>query len=222
MLISDEIYCITAAKNADKRRYIDKQMKYFGLNYKFVYGIDADFTKQICNFPIYASNSNDEQETKARHLSCDLANYTAILAAYNDGLDRVFIIEDDAQFIKDTEYIKYCINNIPDDADIVKFGFTYSQKHLEDIESIVGENLFIKDIYTVSTVGYMICNRETMKNIIDTYANCIVQADSYDIFNCHKYNVYNLKMPFIISNEVHYIYESYLDLNKYYNEEECK
>lgn len=213
-MIKDTFYCISATSNVEKRQRIINQCNKFNVKYQFVYGVDYKFFDKIVdNELLYAKNPNDYHEYACKHFSCDLAHYTTILAAYHDGLERLIIIEDDAQFCKDFEYLERCIEDVPEDADILKIGFSYSDTHLNHFDDLKG--VYIPDIYSISTVGYMINNRETMKSIIDTYAEKIVQADSSDIFDVAKYKIYTLRIPAIISCEVHYIYESYLDIDNY-------
>ena len=91
---------------------------------------------------------------------------------------KILIIEDDALFVKDNDIILNYFNNIPEDANIVHYGYI----------KIYGETIKYNDLYNKVTNGthtiaglqcYGICNKETLEKLITYQKNIFCVADQF-------------------------------------------
>lgn len=191
--IFDKIYVITTSKNINKQQHIysilhDK----LNLNFEFIYSIDMknlQFMINYNNMNFSYDNPKDTIDYKYGHIGCSFTHHTAISNAYWHNYNNVLIIEDDAKFINDINYIEYVLNNIPEDADFIRYGLTYRENinNFEDINSIYISN----NVGTAGTQCYAICNRKTMKKWLDYMNNKFVEVDDMCLWNLGK--TYQLK-----------------------------
>lgn len=110
------LLCCTKYKN--RYRGARKELERVGLS-------DAvdffDFDSPLKDI-LHARIKCDKQlYNKIGSFSCCLAHYRAIATAYQLGVERVLIMEDDIGFHKDLRFIQECIDTLPDDFDYAQF-----------------------------------------------------------------------------------------------------
>lgn len=120
------IIFLTVTKN-DRIQYVNvmidelKRLKY--TNFEIFYGVDIplqqQITKDVLKYATYNINHDDEYYLNPNIFNCVL-NHCMIIKKYFDlGYESIIVIEDDCQ-VKELETLMMCMNNIPDDADIVR------------------------------------------------------------------------------------------------------
>ena len=196
----DKVYCISYCRNIEKQKNVRKVMKYLGIDFEFIYG--ADFS----NFKIlkhkdfeFRNGPNDLKEEKFKYFTHFIAasydHYTAVIHAYESGANSVLIFEDDCKFINDIDYINYYLNNYPNDAEFIKFGYHNwcYLKEKEDIINAIKNNIHYvrnstKDL-SLDFVGsqmYGLCNKTVMERYINAQENDFSCCDGQHFqFKCY-------------------------------------
>lgn len=182
----DIIYVISYVGNIDKQQKIKEYLNnIWQINFEFIYGIDSNNLINIFNIRnIHFVKENDKYDIG--HISCAIAHYTAIQHAYLHNYNSCLIIEDDAIFTEDLNYIEYCFNNIPKDADICRFGLTWREDKLDNYS-----NFWIYNEPCVGAQCYSINNKKTMNEYINNMNNYFREADDNSLINNAK--IYQLK-----------------------------
>lgn len=185
----DKIYVISFIKNIEKQNKIKNYLNnVWKINFDFIYGIDTNNLINIFNLKnIHFIGDNEDIKYDIGHISCGIAHYTAIQHAYENNYNSCLIIEDDPIFTKNLEYIQYCFNNIPLDADSCRFGLTWRNN---DIINKYNDLWILNELY-VGTQCYSINNRETMFQYITEMNNKFRESDNNYLL--HNKNVYQLK-----------------------------
>jgi len=99
--------------------------------------------------------------------SASKANYAAIKSAYSLGCQRLFIVEDDCRFMKDLDYVKTALENIPPDWDVLMLD------HFLMLGEMGRPNQYwTKCIGSGSTACY-IMNRKAMERFIRMYESAV-------------------------------------------------
>lgn len=187
----DKVYIVSFVKNIDKQNRIKSFLDNLNIQYEFIYGIDTNSLLDIINYQTIEfinKNKHDEFTYNIGHISCGIAHYTAIQHAYESNYNKILIIEDDAIFTSDINYIEYCFNNMPKDADSCRFGLTW--RNNDEIIRI-SNDFWIKNRSYVGTQCYSINNRETMLQFLTEMNLHFRESD--DNYLLHDKNVYQLK-----------------------------
>ena len=213
----DKIYVISLISNKDRQEFIKQQMNDLEIDFEFIYGINfthfkKDFAFEDIKYPkVYGFDNNQSPEGLVRSYGCTMSHYRAVVQAYELGYNNVLIIEDDICFIKDKELLKYYLNNIPQDCDVMLYVPRAPRQHTV---SIFIKNILInksnkKYFYNISNnwendidvqndgysneaifgaICYGLMNRKTMKLYLDYQRNELRAADLInDIFTCNTY-----------------------------------
>lgn len=188
----DKIYVISYVCNIQKQQKIKAYLNdVWGVDFEFIYGIDTNSLINIFNYKdieFFIKNStHDEFKYNIGHISCGITHYTAIQHAYESNYNSCLIIEDDAIFTNNTEYIKYCFNCMPNDADSCRFGLTWRD------EKVINKynEFWIKNECYCGAQCYSIHNRETMLQYLNEMNLKFREADDNSLLD--NKNVYQLK-----------------------------
>lgn len=192
--IYDKIYIVNFINNNNRRNFIKYQLDLLELEYEFIY--TPDFYNLFKNCSNY-EDGLDIYECMGRRMNwgmigCELGHYMAVKQAYELGYNNVLMIEDDTCFIKDNNLIEYYLNNIPEDADMIRYSYGCIDIHdfnfVEHVHRNTNRNylyyggeLPIGTHYS-GTGMWAINNRETMKKYIDSVANKFICSDQVDLF----------------------------------------
>lgn len=204
--IFDKIYVINLIENNVRRKFIEKEFKHYKLDFEFIYTIDYYnlFDKYKNDFfNVYDLWGN---KINLRLFGCTLGNYMAVKQAYEFGYKNVLIIEDDVCFIKNKKLLEYYFNNVPEDADMIRYAFRCVEENdLNLIENIandrpeqyflkIGKDIPAEAIQYPGTSMWAIMNRKTMKKYINSITNRFLGADQINLFftnmNHDKFNIY--------------------------------
>lgn len=218
--IFDKIYVISYIKNKERRNKIIKQFEFLNItNYEFIYGFDMYSLKDFLYDPnkhnIYNTTSVDYN---IHGISCGIAHFTALQHAQINDYEKILIVEDDIQFIKDINYIEYMFNNYRCDADIIKFHSILFQ-NINTVPNEIIDKYYMKGWIGSGATCYGIYNKQTINNMIDAYVHKSIIADSYEIID-PNYNLYSLiKMICIVpdQNKDYYTYTNDKDLEYNYD-----
>lgn len=180
----DEIYMILLIESETRKKNVNDFLYKFNSSndVKIIETVKKPWMNFLIDDNINYCNYKKGYETISA-FDCAINHYNIIKSSYEKGLNRIMIIEDDANFICNIdEYIKI-INDIPNDADILHF-----------IPNEIVINNFHKDsswlYYKIydnklrirnkngrwSTIMYIL-NRNGMKYFIDYYDNNLTIAD---------------------------------------------
>ena len=182
-------------------------MEYLGIDFEFIYGADYNnlnvlkyfkpFCEYIENYPSW--------EYYTHLIGASYDHYTAVIHAYESGANSVLIMEDDCAFINDVSYIQWALNNYPNDADIVKFGYLNIEllaKNMLTIDFSLKNQYILNEIdKNINFVGcqmYSLCNKETIKKYIDRQQNKFECVDNIHSEISNKY--YALVKPLAIDS----------------------
>ena len=224
--IFDKIYVINLVENIKRKKFIEYEFKKYGLKFEFIhtpdfYNLFDKYKEEIFNiYDLWGNKIN------LRLLGCTLGNYMAVKQAYEFGYNNVLVIEDDICFTKNKQLLEYYLNNVPKNADVIRYAFRcIDEDNLSLIESIhkdnynndyllVGKDVPNNKIQYCGTSMWAIMNRQTMKKYIDSITNKFLGADQIDLFFT---NMQNNDFNIYLSNKclnVEILYYAYLQNNE--------
>lgn len=213
--VFDKIYCMTLGENINRQNNIKHIFNdIFNINFEFIYSFP--FGKSVYSglfnndkvipFGNYDENGNVYIDyNNGYSLSLYIANYCAVMNAYKQGANSVLIFEDDICLYNDKNIIKKYFNNIPEDADVIRYGYNIGFDE-NDVNEIKNENinqLYFKDNsnlpnkYTGSQM-FALMNRNVMKIYCDSVAQTLTGGD--DPYNIFINNEYNLNIYYSLIN----------------------
>lgn len=196
----EKTYIISYVKNIDKQHRIKLMLNELHIdNYEFIYGIDMHIS-DICKTSIWDEKdsqhfiiTDNNPDSYASHaISCSIAHITALQHAYYSNFQNCLIIEDDVLLYKNNEYVNKVLNYYPKDADIIQYGYIlfYYDNNIK-----YDENYNIGEWYG-GTQCYGVCNRNSMKILIDNYLQTFYEADNYNLYK--NLIIYNTNIPIFI------------------------
>ena len=186
----DKIYVISYVRNVQKQQKIKEYLNnIWNIDFEFIYGFDANELINIFNLNNihFIYDNNNELSYNIGHISCAVAHYTAIQHAYVNKYNSCLIIEDDTLFTDDLNYIEYCFNNMPDDADGCRFALTW--RNMNNIDNY--NSFWIIDECYCGAQCYSINNREKMLHYINNMHIKFREADDNSLLEGKK--IYQLK-----------------------------
>lgn len=210
----EKTYIISYIKNDEKRNHIKSILNQLSINnYEFIYGIDIHISDAY-KITIYDEKDgnnfiieNDNADTYASHaISCGIAHFTALQHAYYSNFNNCLIIEDDVLLYENIDYVKYVLSNFPQDADIIQYGYILFD---EDINNKY-DNYYNVGQWYPGAQSYAVCNKTSIKQLIDNYLKMFYEADNYNLYSNMK--IYNTNIPIFI-DPVHIGYN--IDIKKY-------
>lgn len=113
----EDIKILSLLKDKEKRFNIEQQcQKIFGEIYPYHDAVIFPHNQTIMNgFNIFKTGSFNAPN----EIGCAIEHYRIIKEAFEKGRESILIMEDDIAFIKDGEYFKNCMDNIPNGWDIL-------------------------------------------------------------------------------------------------------
>ena len=192
----EKVFVISLVNNFEKRKKIKERLDELGIEFEFIYGSNL---YSIPTFRDLKQYGTDEPRSDyfIHAISCGLAHLNAIEYAYYGGYNNVLVIEDDCAFLEDETFIKDCLNNIPEDADVIQYGFL----NLDGTLFNVGFN---KGKYFYGAQMYALCNRKVMEDYLKSQHENFASADNIYIFKNDeegKYNIYQVYPQLTIDKE---------------------
>ena len=185
----DYVYVISYIRNVEKQNKIKEYLNnVWRINFDFIYGVDTnDFSNIFIFNNIELMNQKENTEKyNIGHISGTFAHYTAIQHALLHNFNSCLVIEDDAIFTDNLDYIQYCFNNMPEDANCCRFGLTH-----RDYDKIVNEGFWVKnETCCYGAQCYSMNNQDAMKYYLNQIRKRFVTADEPHLF---MKNVYSLK-----------------------------
>jgi GR25 family glycosyltransferase involved in LPS biosynthesis len=185
MINFDKTYIISYVHNVNKRDRMAKKMKELDIdNYDFIYGCDLNNLSNFIDVSYKGTDNDNRNEYYVHAISCALTHLTAIQLGYDLGANSILIMEDDILFYKDINFIKKCLNDYPQDADLIQFGYF-------DVYNRNFNQTFNKTFYTCGAQMYALCNRNIMNDYIKSQYNIFCSADNIDVLvSENNYNIY--------------------------------
>lgn len=113
----EEVKILSLLKDKEKRNNIEEQCnRVFGEIYPYHNAVIFPHNQTIMQ-GFNAFNTGSFK--KPNEIGCAMEHYRIIKEAFEKGIETIFIMEDDIAFIKDDNYFKNCMDNIPDNWDIL-------------------------------------------------------------------------------------------------------
>ena len=194
----DKIYVMSLIDEVYRQNRITQILNQFNIEFEFIYTIPLGNFWVDFPYGDYDENCRPIIRYNGGHsLSNFLGCYMAIKLAIKNNANNVLIIEDDVCLHKDINLIEQYLNKVPEDADIVRYGYNTGRDQNE-FENYDINNLFFKDNQTWSN-RYMgsqmwaLMNKRTMETAYKSIEMTITGGDSiYNIFvnNEHNFNIY--------------------------------
>ena len=217
----DKIIVLSLFDNNDRQKFITEQFNYFDLDFEFYYSIPfqnfkvnlprGHWTNKGETYFNYDIN-DDEQQINKRSFSIFTTNYAIMKYIYKFGYNNVLLIEDDVHMLKDKDLMYEYLTNIPNDADVVRYGYCVPENFDNDFnKELIYDKLYFKDnsnpfnTYTGAQM-YGILNRKTMEIYINEIEETLTGGDN--ISNIFVHNKYNLNIYYSLTNLA-------LDVNSY-------
>lgn len=198
--IFDKIFVIHCLKDKNRLQLIKNKLAYLGLKYEFMYSIPlTEIFNNTQNFIVTHNIHTNENIIDTRHpryWSMAFAHYMCVYQAYELNMKKLLIIEDDVVINKDKDLMFRYLNDIPNDADFIRYGYMsykYELKQLFDNTS----DLFYKDNINDDNLYYgnqcyALMNRKTMKIYLDS-CNYYFKGNE-DVDNIHRGNKFNINV----------------------------
>lgn len=116
----DKVVLINLIDRKDKYEHSLKQFELNKINFEIYHAVKFPWSKLISQYMTLNDVGNFNYNTNPNEFSCALSHYNVIKQAYIEGIEHLFVFEDDICFHND--YIKYItsyLNNLPNDADVI-------------------------------------------------------------------------------------------------------
>ena len=161
-------------------------------------------------------NSWKYGEKCIQHWSVAFGHYMCVYQAYYLGFNNVLILENDVVINTDKDLIFRYLYDIPEDADIIRYGYMeWDEYNIDKFDNT--NELFYKDNENSDTryygnQCYGLMNRKTMKIYLDS-CNYIFYGNE-DVKNIHRGNEYNLNIYYATKP----IFLDHIAYHKIYNE----
>lgn len=224
----DKVYCLTLDKNEERRKNISKILNnYYNIDFEFFYAFPFyksvyselfNWNTKVIPFGNYNyDNTVYIDYDGGRSLSIYIANYSIVYNALMKGVNSVLIIEDDACLHKDLKLIERYFNEIPKDADVVRYGYNigFDENKVNQIKLDNKDKLFFKDNKNLQDkMGaqmFALMNRKTMEIYCENIAKTLTGGDNP--YNTFIGNEYNLNIYFSLTNLAldHITYQSIIN-----------
>lgn len=185
----DHIYCLHYLPDQERLPKIKSELKRVGIDenayyFSWVYDypspiLDLIFEDKRLNIDVSLRSSGRPYIKRV-----SLKHYEIAKDAYENGYERILVLEDDVRFHKSLDYITKMLENIPD-TDLVMFdkmtssSFKDNLKYKERLRGLEDDTLYcgMAGIFFIFASCYSI-NRKAMKHIIDTQEKCLLPPDT--------------------------------------------
>lgn len=120
----DKIYCINYLESVGRREFMQMQADELGLDITFYNALNYD---RLFNDEIKSAIRHNTRLYNMAVYGCMHSHYAVLKEAQLLGYEKILIMEDDLCFIKDKSVIETYFNNLPEDADFIKYIFTITE-----------------------------------------------------------------------------------------------
>jgi len=237
----DHIYCINYIPYYDRRDVLENEFKRIGINVNADYfswheTTDSPFYDQLLDSSSFKKEENNiwwKWKENKSIIRCGLSHYAVLKNAQIRNYKHILIFEDDIVFMKNIETIEKCLDNMPNDYDIILFDkfvclgishykdliTNYSKNEYYAKYGIFNEYLCSCGFYALSDkyINHLISCQEHLFSASDHYINKI--NNIYDNLNRY-FAIINLGVQKEYSSDKNYydLYYKKLGLKKeWYN-----
>jgi len=161
----DRIICINLLSRTDKKEHMQKKFDMLGIEVEWFHSVIYGFAKEILE-SLKPSVNDFVRFTPAtpNEFGAAMSHYTVIKTAYEEGVEKLFVFEDDVMFRKDfNEKIDKYYDTVPKNWDMLMlFSFMY-QLQPQNIR-VNARWITSYDAWSLMSYGM---NRKAMKQYID-------------------------------------------------------
>jgi len=197
----DRVVCINLKERPDKKEFIQKQLDKHDISFEFFHPVILGYSQKFIElytdkynpgqWPIFF-NKQFPNEFGTLH-----SHYYIIKSALLDGVENLFVFEDDCAFHKDwNELLPKYMNTIPEDADGI---LLYSYMSKLEPQNVRVKPRWTKGFMSWSLLAYGI-NKKTMQGFIDLVDNSPMIADrvSWEMMTRRGFNFYVASPPLVL------------------------
>ena len=128
----DRIFLLNLVENKNRRDFMFSQFNQLGCNDEVE--VHNAVLHPFCDIIINAFNKSGKGKfTKPNEFNCAREHYSIIKQAYEEGANRVMVMEDDLCLLQDKEKLKEYLENLPDDFDILQMSCITPYKNIVHI-----------------------------------------------------------------------------------------
>jgi len=170
--VFDRIVCISLLEREDKKIIVEKKLNDHGITPEFYRPVIFGFNKMIIEDLYRGKNSRFTKE-HPNEIGCSLSHYTVIKTAYLEGVERLFIFEDDILFNKDFDVLlSNSLKSLPYDWQMIMlYGYTFNDEFCKRVNSRWTE---AHNLWSAMAYGM---NRNAMKTYIEMMDKFFSVAD---------------------------------------------
>ncbi|MEG1142329.1 MAG: glycosyltransferase family 25 protein [Clostridia bacterium] len=193
----DKVVCINLLNRKDKKKHMENQFQKLNIKVDFFTAVTYGFENIITEL-ITKNNKGFFNYNVCKHeFGCTMSHYTVIKTAYEEGINKLFVFEDDCIFIKNfNEKFEEYYNNLPDNTNLCML-YSYMDKYNPKNENI---NRYWKKMFrSWSAIAYGM-DRTAMKSYIDYMDKYLCIADMPTYKMPETLNCYMSYPPLIIPN----------------------
>lgn len=191
----DKIYLLNLIKRKDRRDKIIPKLNILNINVDVFNAIDSSIIEDI--FDRYKSSTKQFRFKNKNYFACALSHINIIKNAYDNGYEKILIIEDDILIRKtiNSDIVDY-MTQIPTDWDMIHFAYIPLSDDMMQWNYNLNSNNFVsKNVFKsnmlCSLMGYAI-NRNMMTCILNKYQNNFdKELDIFFMLDVMKNNNFN-------------------------------
>lgn len=172
------IFTLNLARSPERREHFMGQAKKASIEFEFFDAVDG-LGKDVSEFASYNREKRINKfyyDMKPTEIACYLSHYNCIKAAYDKGMEKVVIFEDDISFGENFKHVlDYCLA-LDKRFEMIRLYGLKKPKSIKLAEIGFGYNLIIPLNTMCSATGYVL-NRQGMKKVLDYGSQITAQFD---------------------------------------------
>lgn len=185
----DSIICINLAERPDKREKMQKKFEDLGIEVDWFTAVQYGFIPKIVK-PIVDSKAGHFNLNQPFEIGAALSHYTVIKQALLEGVEKLFVFEDDVRFHNEfNSKIDNWLNDLPENWDmILLYSFMYK---------LLPENIRVSKRWMRSFKAWSLMAYGMKRNLMEEYIKrqdqffTISDAVTFKIQDEKKYNIYS-------------------------------
>jgi len=173
--IFDRVICINLVNRQDKKTKMKERFDRLGIEVEWFKAVEYGFASQVINsLPPIRNDFIRFNPNNPNEFGAAISHYTVIKTAFLEGVEKIFVFEDDVLFRKDfnDKFDKY-YNSLPSDWDMIML---YSFMYKIQPQNIRVNARWIKSYDSWSLMSYGM-NRKAMERYISDQDNLFQIAD---------------------------------------------
>jgi len=171
----DKVVCVNLLKREDKQKHMQEKFNKLGIDVDWFQAVEYGFAKEIVESlkPVENDYTRFSIETP-NEFGAAISHYTVIKTAYEEGIEKLFVFEDDVLFRKDfNEKFEKYYDSLPENWDmILLYSFMYNLQSQN--KRVNARWVTSYDAWSLMTYGI---NRKAMKHYIDDQDKMFQIAD---------------------------------------------